>query len=109
MSPDFRLVGYRADGRALVLFWQPVAPKGPYDLYVHLLDGAGQQVGQSDVLAWPIDGGPREDDLIVTRHAFAVGPGGYLAEAGVVHRSVADRAQLVGGPVGEVVRFPVAP
>ncbi|HEV8634259.1 MAG TPA: glycosyltransferase family 39 protein [Chloroflexota bacterium] len=107
MPPDFRLIGYALAERELRLFWQPLAAKGPYDLYVHLLDGAGRQVVQSDVLAWPIDAGPPHDDLIVTRHQLAAGPGAYVAEVGVVHRSVADRAQLVGGPVGEVARIPV--
>jgi hypothetical protein len=107
MSPDFRLSGYVVAPGQLRLFWQPLAAKGPYDLYVHLRDGAGRQVAQSDVLVWPIDAGPSGDDLIVTRHPLPAPPGAYVAEVGVVHRSPEDRAQLVGGPVGEVANIPV--
>src|SRR5207302_3993554 len=61
MGQDFRLVGYEmvtVDGKpALDVFWQPLQAAGPYDLYVHLLDTSGNQVTQSDRLAWPVDEG----------------------------------------------------
>jgi 4-amino-4-deoxy-L-arabinose transferase-like glycosyltransferase len=104
MAPDFRLVGYelaRADGKpALDLLWEPLAAAGPYDLYVHLLDGSGKQVAQSDRLAWPIDEGPPRDDLLLTQHVLDVPAGTYTAEIGAVHRLVADRGQLAGPPIG---------
>ena len=111
MSPDFRLTAYRlthAAGETRVdLFWQPLAARGPYDLYVHLRQASGAPAGQSDRLVWPIDGGPPREDLLLTHHAFRVPAGAYTAEAGAVHRSVADRSQLVGGPIGEVVSIPI--
>lgn len=111
MLPDFELIGYvsarRAERAELTLVWRPQQPKGPYDLYVHLLDPSGRQVAQADTLAWPLDGEPRPH-LLLSQHAFAVPPGTYVAEIGVVHRAVADRRQLVGGTVGDVVRLEVA-
>jgi hypothetical protein len=109
-ASDFRLTGYaviRGGGTpALDLFWQPLQASGPYDLYVHLLDGQSKQVAQADILAWPVDEGPSRDDLLLSQHRLDVPPGSYLAEIGVVHRSSADRQQLVGPPVG-VTRVPV--
>jgi 4-amino-4-deoxy-L-arabinose transferase-like glycosyltransferase len=104
MGPDFRLTGYAlvsSGGKpALDLFWQPLQPAGPYDLYVHLLDASGKQVAQDDRLVWPIDEGPAKDDVLLTQHLLDVPPGTYTAEIGAVHRSVRDRAQLLGGPLG---------
>jgi 4-amino-4-deoxy-L-arabinose transferase-like glycosyltransferase len=105
MAPDFRLAGYAQQGREVRLFWQPLAPQGPYDLYVHLQDGAGRTVAQSDVLAWPTDAGPRREEYLVTRHALDAPAGRYVALAGAVHRDPGDRAKLVGGPIGEVARI----
>jgi len=104
MSPDFRVAGYElvaSEGKpALDIFWQPVQASGPYDLYVHLLDGSGQQVAQADRLVWPIDEGPAKDDLLLTQYPLDVPSGAYTAEIGAVHRSAQDRSQLVGPPVG---------
>ncbi|HEX6512127.1 MAG TPA: glycosyltransferase family 39 protein [Chloroflexota bacterium] len=103
-GPDFRLSGYELQSvggkPVLDVLWQPLEAAGPYDLYVHLLDSTGKQVAQSDVLAWPIDEGPVRDDLLLTQHALAVPPGTYTAEIGAAHRSVGDRAQLVGAAIG---------
>jgi hypothetical protein len=103
-ASDFRLTGYAVvtvQGKpAIDLFWQPLQPAGPYDLYVHLLDPAGKQIAQSDRLVWPIDEGPAKDDLLLTQHPLDVPAGVYIAEIGAVHRSVKDRAQLVGAPIG---------
>jgi hypothetical protein len=111
MSPDFRLAGSELVSNGgipnLDLFWQPLAASGPYDLYVHLLDGSGKQVAQSDRLVWPVDEGPPKDDLLLTQHPLDVPAGAYTAEIGAVHRSSADRGQLVGGPIGKPVRIPV--
>ncbi|MHB8618994.1 MAG: hypothetical protein ACYDAG_05365, partial [Chloroflexota bacterium] len=111
MAPDFRLVDYTAaylSGKLTVdLFWQPLRPFGPYDLYVHLMDGKGRQVGQSDRLVWPIDRGSPSGTLLLTQHTFAVPPGSYTAQIGAVHRSVQDRSNLVGGPIGRVVNLPI--
>lgn len=105
MAPDFRLAGYVQGGRELRLFWQPLAASGPYDLYLHLQDRSGGSVAQSDVLAWPTDSGPRRDEYLITRHMLEAPPGTYVALAGVVRRDPADRAKLVGGPIGEVARI----
>ena len=75
MAPDFQLTGYElirnGNRQALDLFWQPLQPSGPYDLFVHVLDSAGKQVAQSDRLAWPIDEGPfREDLLLYAAHLY---------------------------------------
>jgi 4-amino-4-deoxy-L-arabinose transferase-like glycosyltransferase len=105
MAPDFRLAGYAQQGREVRLFWQPLAPRGPYDLYVHLQDDAGRTVAQSDVLAWPTDAGPAREEYLVTRHALDAPAGRYLALAGAVHRDPGDRARLVGGAIGEVARI----
>ena len=105
MAPDFRLAGYAQQGREVRLFWQPLDARGPYDLYVHLQDGGGRTVAQSDVLAWPTDAGPRRDEYLITRHVLDAPAGAYVAMAGAVHRDPADRARLVGGPIGEVARI----
>ncbi len=111
LGSDFRLTGYalvQAGGKpALDLFWQPLQASGPYDLYVHLLDGSGKQVAQADRLAWPVDEGPAKNDLLLTQHVLDVPPGSYTAEIGAVHRLAADRDKLVGPPVG-TARVPVA-
>jgi hypothetical protein len=110
MGPDFRLAGFEvvsAAGKpALDLLWQPLAPAGPYDLYVHLLDAGGKQVAQSDRLVWPVDEGPAKADLLLTQHPLDVPAGAYTAEIGAVHRAVKDRGQLVGPAIG-VTRIPV--
>jgi len=113
MPPDFQLTGYavvQVDGKpALDVFWKPLDAAGPYDLYVHLLDGQGRQVAQADTLAWPVDEGPARDDLLLTQHRLNVPAGDYTAEMGAVHRSRADRGQLVGAPIGSTkvpVRIP---
>lgn len=110
MGPDFRVTGYKlvsSGGKpALDLFWQPLQAAGPYDLYVHVLDAAGKQVGQDDRLVWPVDEGPTKGDLLLTQHQLSVPPGTYTAEIGAVHRSVKDRSQLEGGPIGSV-RVPI--
>ena len=105
MAPDFRLAGYAQQGREVRLFWRPLEASGPYDLYVHLQDAGGRTVAQSDVLAWPTDAGPRRDEYLITRHALEAPPGRYVAMVGAVHRDPADRAKLVGGPIGEVARI----
>ena len=107
MAPDFRLVGYVAADGKLRLLWQPLAAVGPYDLYIHLLDGSGKQVAQLDALAWPAEEGPADDYLLMTQVALNVAPGRYSAEAGAVHRSSANLGQLIGGPIGEVARIPI--
>ncbi|HVA26317.1 MAG TPA: glycosyltransferase family 39 protein [Chloroflexota bacterium] len=110
MGADFRLTGYEmttSGGKpALDLLWKAIRAKGPYDLYVHLLDANGKQVAQSDRLVWPVDKGPAKDDLLLTQHPLAVPPGAYTAEIGAVHRSVMNRDQLVGPAIG-VTRLPV--
>ncbi|MBV8084000.1 MAG: glycosyltransferase family 39 protein [Chloroflexi bacterium] len=109
MSPDFRLAGSELISNGgvpnLDLFWQPLQPSGPYDLYVHLLAASGKQVAQSDRLVWPVDEGPPKDDLLLTQHSLDVPAGAYTAEIGAVHRSSTDRSQLVGGPIGKPVRI----
>ncbi len=112
MAPDFQLTAYElvrsGNQQALDLFWQPLQPSGPYDLFVHVLDGAGKQVAQSDRLAWPIDEGPFREDLLLTQHTFNLPPGSYVVEVGAVHRSIQDRGQLVGPPIGQVARIPIS-
>jgi hypothetical protein len=111
MAPDFALHGLSAnragDRAALTLAWRPLDPDGPYDLFVHLFDPAGQQVAQADTLAWPLDGQARNRGLLLTHHTFALPPGTYIAEIGAVHRSRSNRGQLEGGTIGDVVRIEV--
>jgi 4-amino-4-deoxy-L-arabinose transferase-like glycosyltransferase len=111
MSPDFQLAGYSVSGdgasRMLNLFWQPMQAAGPYDLYTHVVDGAGRVVAQADVLAWPVEDGPAHDYQLLTQCPLRLPPGRYTAEAGAVHRSASDPSTLLGGPIGQVARIPI--
>ncbi len=107
MAPDFELVGYRAAEGRLRILWRPLpAAAGPYDLYIHLIDGSGTQITQFDALAWPAEDGP-SDYLLMTQLSLDVPPGRYIAEAGAVHRDPNDPSRLAGGPIGEVARIPL--
>ncbi|TAK20151.1 MAG: hypothetical protein EPO26_18820 [Chloroflexota bacterium] len=115
MGNDFRLVGHRTrrlDAARLdvALLWQPLAPSGPYDLFVHARRGDGSGLGQADRLVWPIDGGPPRDDVLVTRQILeATGTDVAVLEIGVVKRDPLDRARLIGGPIGDVARIMIPP
>ncbi len=116
---DMRLAGYAASRQssfaALDLFWQQIAPSGPYDLYTHVLDSGGRQVAQGDKLFFPVEllglaerfgQGQPAGDVILTRYSYALPPGRYTVEAGVVHRLPSDLGQLLN-PAGPPVRFEV--
>jgi len=126
MGNDFRLVSYEAvspPGRLVVnLVWQQLAPAGPYDLNIHLVNAAGQQAGQSDRTVWPLErfDGPTthhwdatatlsSDDLLVTQHSFQAPPGDYTLEISAVHLGLKDpwtAGTPTSGPVGSVARLP---
>ena len=128
MGGDFELAGYsfgRQPETGLVIYavWRPLRPSGPYDMYVHLLDGEGKQAAQSDRLVWPVrdfrsaseglgsvkrgyyDEGSETDDWLITRHEFANPPGAYIAEIGLARRSTANPASVTDG-IGNI-RVPV--
>lgn len=89
-----RLVGYRiseretAPGRELRLwvYWQPVAPLDrDYSFFVHLVDAAGQVLGQSDLTR---DGRLYQaGEIVVDEHRLSIlptaAPGDYRILAGV--------------------------
>jgi hypothetical protein len=107
---DYQLAGTsleRVQGQTVLnLLWRPLQPSGPYDLYVHLLDAAGKQVAQADLLARSPSAGSG-DYVLLTQHPLAAPPGRYVALAGVAHRSTAHPEQVVGGAIGTEVRIPV--
>lgn len=89
-----RLIGYRisesetAPGKELRLrvYWQPMAPLArDYSFFVHLVDAAGQVLGQSDLTH---DGRMYEaGEVVVDEHRLAIlptaAPGAYRLIAGV--------------------------
>jgi hypothetical protein len=119
---DFEVVGYllpSADPAhvRLDVLWRPLQPNGPYDMYVHLLDSNGKQVGGSDRLVWPVkdfaraqegggpvkwgyyDEGSPTDDWLLKQHTIAAAPGQYTAEIGVAGRDAAN-PNKVGASLG---------
>jgi hypothetical protein len=129
LGKDFAIVGYsivRDAGSALTLdvVWRPLTPGGPYDMYVHLLDSAGKQLGQSDRLAYPVrdfshaheglgpvlrgyfDEGTETDDWLLTQHSINAPPASYTAEIGLAVRDPANPAKVTAG-VGSI-RVPVS-
>ncbi len=111
MSPDLQLVSYSVDARpggsVVNLVWRPLRLAGPYDLFLHLLDGAGKQVAQSDLIARAVDDGDSSDYLLLTQHELDAPPGQYTAEVGAVHRSADQPERLAGGTIGQVAHLPV--
>jgi hypothetical protein len=93
-GPNINLYGYDAnweDGRlALTLHWQAQAqPDGDYFVFVHLVDEAGEIVGQRDVI--PGDGlrptpGWRPGEFLADPHILTwqapLPPGAYTVEVG---------------------------
>ncbi|HLY66234.1 MAG TPA: hypothetical protein VKU60_11925, partial [Chloroflexota bacterium] len=120
LGNDYDLAGYsvaKANGSNLVLnvVWKPVQPSGPYDMYVHLLDASGRQVGQSDRLVYPVqnfagahegygpvlrgyfDEGQDTNDWLLTQHSINAPPGDYVAEIGLAHRDPSNPANVTAG------------
>jgi hypothetical protein len=112
MAPDFRLASYSITSQdaalQIDLLWQPLAVSGPYDLFVHLLDGSGKQVGQADTLVRPPEEGSLAGYLLLTHHSIPVPPGQYTAEIGAAHRSTEHPEQVAGGAIGQTVHLPVS-
>lgn len=112
MEPDVRLIGCSAtqgsDSVTFNLVWRPEQLAGPYDLYVHLLDASGKQIGQSDVLARPPEDGPTAGYVLLTQHVFPRVPEGAVAAVGAAHRSSEHPEQVVGGSIGAEARLKLA-
>jgi len=127
LGSDFELGAYAssrtADGLMTYALWRPLAPSGPYDMYIHLLDASGRQVGQSDRLVWPVrdfraaseglgpvlrgyfDEGREAEDRLLTRHEFKLPAGQYTAEIGLAHRDPQNPANITAAVAS--VRLPV--
>jgi len=113
MAPDVRLIGcsvtQQNEAVVLNLIWQPEAFSGPYDLYVHVLDGSGKQIAQSDVLARPPEDGVAPGYVLLTQHTLPHEAQNGVALAGAAHRSAEHPEQVVGGPIGQEARLMLAP
>ncbi|HLG68987.1 MAG TPA: glycosyltransferase family 39 protein [Chloroflexota bacterium] len=127
-TDDYELAGYRVTpaegGVSISALWRPLQPSGPYDMYVHVIDGAGKVVAQSDRLAWPVkdfrtaeeglgpvrrgyfDEGWETDDSLLTAHQLRLAPGSYVAEIGLTRRDPADPSKTTG-TLGSI-RIPIA-
>jgi hypothetical protein len=99
------------------LVWRALvdAPEAnpPYTVFVHLVDSAGQPVGQSD--RPPADGdrptsGWRSGEVIVDRHLIAVAPsaasGPLVADVGLYDPETGERVHFADG--SDHVRLPLA-
>lgn len=94
---------------ALRLYWRAVqVPRGSYTLFVHLVDGSGRLVGQSDGLpregALPTDFWlPREQvvEERIVQPAAPLPPGEYRVLVGWYHAETGGRLRLVGEPGGD--------
>ncbi|MFN2291104.1 MAG: ArnT family glycosyltransferase [Anaerolineae bacterium] len=87
----------------LSLFWQRLEEiDSDYGVFVHLVDGAGQLVAQTD--SPPVGGSLptsswQQDEIIVDRHGLPLpaelGPGHYELRVGMVDPSTGDRLPVV--------------